>query len=116
MPAHIELGEKGEQLAVNYLRALHYNILETNWRWQKAEVDIIAQIDQTLVFVEVKTRSYDTVSKPEDAVHLKKQQLLKNAAEAYCEQQALHLELRFDIIAIIKAQGKTSTKHIQSAF
>jgi putative endonuclease len=54
MPAHIELGEKGEQLAVNYLRALHYNILETNWRWQKAEVDIIAQIDQTLVFVEVR--------------------------------------------------------------
>lgn len=116
MAQHNELGEKGEQIAAKYLIAHHYKLLETNWRWQKAEVDIIAQINHTLVFVEVKTRSYDTVIRPEEAVHLKKQQLLKNAAEAYLEEKSLDLEVRFDIIAIVKSQGKTSTKHIIQAF
>ena len=76
MATHNELGAKGETMAVQFLMAKNYQIVAINWRWQKAEVDIIAQINDTLVFVEVKTRSSDTFVKPEEAVHEKKQLLL----------------------------------------
>lgn len=116
MALHNELGAKGESMAVNFLRAKNYTILATNWRWQKAEVDIVAQINNILVFVEVKTRSSDTFIKPEEAVHEKKQQLLIDAAEAYCEANQVELELRFDVIAIIHQGNKTTTKHIENVF
>ena len=116
MATHNELGSEGELLAVNYLRDKNYTILATNWRWQKAEVDIIAQSNNTLVFVEVKTRSSDTFSKPEEAVNDKKQQLLIDAAEAYCEANEIELELRFDVIAIIHQGSKTIVKQIEGAF
>lgn len=116
MATHNDLGAKGESLAVKFLEINKYIILETNWRWQKAEVDIIARQNNVLVFIEVKTRSYDTFIKPEEAVNLKKQQLLINAAEAYCEANAIDMELRFDIIAIIHQGSKTSIKHVENAF
>jgi putative endonuclease len=116
MATHNELGAKGESMAVKFLMAKNYQIIATNWRWQKAEVDIIAQNDKTLVFVEVKTRSSDTFLKPEEAVHDKKQQLLIEAAEAYCEANNIEMELRFDVVAIIHQGNKTITKHIEGAF
>ncbi len=116
MATHNELGAKGESMAVQFLMAKNYQIIEINWRWQKAEVDIIAQSDQTLVFVEVKTRSSDTFIKPEEAVHDKKQKLLIEAAEAYCEANNIEMELRFDVVAIIHKGNKTITKHIEGAF
>ena len=116
MASHNELGTKGELLAVNFLRSKNYSILATNWRWHKAEVDIIAQIENTLVFAEVKTRSSDTFIKPEEAVNEKKQQLLIDAAEAYCEANMIEMELRFDVIAIVHQGSKIITKHIEGAF
>lgn len=116
MAIHNEIGTKGELLAVNFLKSRQYLVLETNWRWRKAEVDIIAQEANTLVFVEVKTRSSATFMKPEEAVHLKKQKMLKDAAEAYCDAHGLDVELRFDIISIIKEGNKVTTKHIIGAF
>ena len=116
MAAHNELGAKGESIALNFLISKKYQILETNWRWQKAEVDIIAQIENILVFVEVKTRSSYTFIKPEEAVNEKKQQLLIDAGEAYCEIKGIELELRFDVIAIVKQGNKTAIKHIEGAF
>lgn len=116
MATHNELGTKGESMAVKYLVSKNYTILETNWRWQKAEVDIIAQLNQILVFIEVKTRSSSNFLKPEEAVTDKKQSMLIEAAEAYCEAKQLDLELRFDIIAIIHDGNKTLTKHIEAAF
>ena len=116
MAQHNELGNEGEHLAVIFLRNNNYQILETNWRWRKAEVDIIAKKNNIVIFIEVKTRSSDTFMKPEQAVHLKKQNMLKDAAEAYCEANALEVEIRFDIIAIIKEGNKTVTKHLESAF
>lgn len=116
MAQHNELGNHGENLALIFLRKKNYQILESNWRWRKAEVDIIAKQNNLIIFVEVKTRSSDTFLKPEQAVHLKKQKMLKDAAEAYCEANALEVEVRFDIIAIVKEGNKTVTKHIESAF
>jgi putative endonuclease len=116
MATHNELGAQGETMAVQFLMAKNYQIVAINWRWQKAEVDIIAQINDTLVFVEVKTRSSDTFVKPEEAVHEKKQLLLIEAAEAYCEGNNIEMELRFDVITIIHQGNKTITKHIEGAF
>ena len=116
MATHNKLGAQGELMAVQFLMAKNYQIIAINWRWQKAEVDIIAQINNTLVFVEVKTRSSDTFVKPEEAVHEKKQLLLIEAAEAYCEANNIEMELRFDVITIIHHGNKTITKHIEGAF
>ena len=116
MATHNQLGAKGELMAANYLRSKNYRILESNWRWQKAEVDLIAQSNNILVFIEVKTRSSATFIKPEEAVHEKKQQLLIAAAEAYCEAKQLDLEIRFDVIAIVHQGNKTSIKQIEGAF
>lgn len=116
MATHNELGIKGEALAVIYLKKKGYQILATNWRWQKAEVDIIVSLENTLIFVEVKTRSSDAIIKPEEAVHNKKQKMLIDAAEAYCELNQLDYEIRFDIIAIIHNGKSHLVKHIENAF
>jgi putative endonuclease len=100
MAEHNELGKLGEELAVAYLRKKGYAILETNWTFQKAEIDIIAQKGNTLAVVEVKTRSSLEFGLPQDFVKPKKIQLLVKAIDAYVNQKDLELEVRFDIIAI----------------
>ena len=72
MAEHYELGKKGEQLAVNYLIGKGYKIVERNWRFQKAEIDIIARKAETLISVEVKTRSTKNFGNPQDFVNPKK--------------------------------------------
>lgn len=72
MAEHNELGKLGEELAVDFLQKNGYDILETNWVFQKAEIDIIAQKDNTLVAVEVKTRSSIDFGLPQDFVKPKK--------------------------------------------
>ena len=66
MAIHNELGKKGEQLAVDFLQKKGYTILDRNWRFKKAEVDIIAQKEQILAIVEVKTRSSNYFGNPQD--------------------------------------------------
>lgn len=117
MAAHNELGKQGEELAVNFLSENGYLILEKNWRWQKAEVDIIAQQNNILVFAEVKTRTTSYFGEPSEAVTLKKETLFKDAAEAYLELKNLENEVRFDIISIIlKKKQKPLINHIIEAF
>jgi putative endonuclease len=72
MAEHNELGKKGEQLAIDFLIEKEYKILEKNYRFQKAEVDIIAQKDAVLAVVEVKTRSSNYFGNPQDFVNPKK--------------------------------------------
>ncbi len=72
MAEHNELGKKGEELAVNHLEENGYEILERNWVFQKAEIDIIAQKDEVLAIVEVKTRSSLDFGSPQDFVKPKK--------------------------------------------
>ena len=69
-----------------FLQKEGFSILKTNWLFQKAEVDIIAQDNNFLVFVEVKTRGSSKLGKPEDAIDKKKIALYKDAAEGYLEQ------------------------------
>jgi putative endonuclease len=116
MAGHHELGKQGESEAVEYLKKNGYEILETNWRWQKAEVDIIAKKENTLIIAEVKTRRTSFFGDPEEQVTLKKQQLLADAADFYINHKNLHLPVRFDIISIIKEGGTFRIRHIEDAF
>ena len=113
---HIDTGNKGELAAKNYLLEEGYTILETNWRYSRAEVDIIAKDKEDIVFVEVKTRSTDFFERPEEAVTPKKQALLASAAEEYLYQLDEEVSCRFDVIAIIWNDKEPAIHHITDAF
>ena len=116
MAEHYELGNKGEQLAVNYLINKGYKIVERNWRFQKAEIDIIATKDKTLISVEVKTRSTNDFGSPQDFVNKKKIKLMVSAMNEYILNKDLDIELRFDIIAITKDKSSFDIEHFKDAF
>ncbi|SDX60657.1 putative endonuclease [Lutibacter oricola] len=116
MATHNELGEKGEQLAVEFLQKKGYKILERNWRFKKAEVDIIALKDDILIPVEVKTRTSNYFGNPQDFVNQKKIQLLVEAINEYIISKDLDVEVRFDIVAIIQNKNITKIEHLEDAF
>lgn len=116
MAEHNELGKFGEELAVAFLQKEGYAILETNWTFQKAEVDIIAQKNSVLAVVEVKTRSSIEFGLPQDFVKPKKIQLLVKAVNEYIVSNDLEAEVRFDIIAIYKEGKDYRIEHIMDAF
>jgi putative endonuclease len=116
MAQHNELGKKGEEAAVEYLQQNGYEILETNWTFQKAEVDIIAQKENTLAIIEVKTRSSLDFGLPQDFVKPKKIQLLVKAVNEYVIQNDMDVEVRFDIIAIHKEGDDFKIEHLEDAF
>lgn len=116
MAAHNELGKLGEDLAVDYLKKNGYTILDTNWTFQKAEIDIIARKEDTLAIVEVKTRSSLDFGLPQDFVKPKKIQLLVKAINAYVIERDLDINVRFDIIAIHKEGKSFAIEHLIDAF
>lgn len=116
MAQHNELGKLGEQFAMDYLLQNGYTILEKNWRYLKAEVDVIALKDGILAVVEVKTRSSDYFGAPEDFVNKKKIDLLITAINEYVITQNLEVEVRFDIISLLKKEKSFHLEHIKDAF
>ncbi len=116
MAEHNELGKKGEQLAVEYLLEHKYKIVARNYRYLKAEVDIIARKEDTLAVVEVKTRSSDEFGNPQDFVSPKKIKLLLSAIDHYVVENELDVDVRFDIIAIIKQKSVFQIEHLKDAF
>ena len=120
MAEHNELGKKGEDLAVEFLRKEGYKILDRNWTFQKAEIDIIAQKESILAIVEVKTRSSLDFGAPQDFVKPKKIQLLIKAVNAYINDREKDfcddLNIRFDIIAIHKNGETFAIEHLTDAF
>ena len=116
MAEHNDLGKLGEELAVEFLQKNGYEILETNWTFQKAEIDIIAKKENTLAIVEVKTRSSLDFGLPQDFVKPKKIQLLVKAVNEYVVSKNLDIEVRFDIIAIHKEGKSFAIEHLIDAF
>ncbi|MFZ2429718.1 MAG: YraN family protein [Lutibacter sp.] len=116
MAKHNELGELGEDLAVEELEKNGYEIVERNWRFKKAEIDIIARKNEVLAIVEVKTRSSDYMGDPQDFVTPKKIKMLVEAVNEYVVSKDLDVEVRFDIIAIIINQNKLTLEHLEDAF
>ena len=116
MAKHLDLGKKGEDLAVHYLEERGFKILERNWRFRHKEVDIIAREGSFLVIVEVKTRSTSAFGFPDESINDAKVDLLADAAEQYLEEKDIDLELRFDIISITMKGDIPSIYHVREAF
>jgi putative endonuclease len=116
MAEHNDLGKLGEEMAVEFLQKNGYEILETNWTFQKAEVDIIAQKENILAIIEVKTRSSLDFGLPQDFVKPKKIQLLVKAVNEYVNENNLDNEVRFDIIAVHKERESFVIEHLIDAF
>lgn len=116
MAEHNDLGKQGEELAADFLRKNGYEVLETNWVYQKAEIDIIARKEDTLAVVEVKTRSSLDFGLPQDFVTPKKIKLLVKAVDEYVTINDLDAEIRFDIISIYNKKGDFVIEHIVDAF
>lgn len=117
MADHNDFGKIAEDLAVDFLVRNQYKILARNFRYLKAEVDIIAEFDNQIIIVEVKARNTDTFLEPQKAVNKKKIRLLISAASYYIEENNIDKEVRFDIISVLPNKQKTlEIHHITDAF
>lgn len=117
MADHNELGKKAEDLAAEYLVRNGYKILVRNFRFQKSEIDIIAEKDHLIVVVEVKARSTDVFILPQEAVTKGKIKSIVLAANHFMEEFNKNQEVRFDIISVLPDKtGKLEIEHIEDAF
>ncbi|MDR3136404.1 MAG: YraN family protein [Coriobacteriales bacterium] len=112
------LGKVGEQLSSTYLEQNGFEILERNWRCKAGEADIIAFEDDTLVFIEVKTRSQSNCGLPEDAVTAQKRTRYENIAINYLMHHQLPTsKVRFDVISLLVfSEHKAFLRHHRDAF
>ena len=110
------LGPRGEEMAADYLRRKGYIIRDRNWRSGRTEIDIIAENNTYVVFVEVKTRSADYSIHPSEAVNVPKQRTIINAASNYINRYNITKESRFDIITIISSEAGYNIDHIENAY
>lgn len=115
MAKHIITGNIGEQLASRFLEERGYEVLERNYRYKKAEIDIIAKKEKLLLFVEVKTRTSTLYGEPEESINQSKINLILSAAENFIETYNWLFDIRFDVIAIHYTHPVGIT-HIQDAF
>jgi putative endonuclease len=110
------IGRTGESIASTHLIGLGFKILERNWRFKKYEIDIIADYQDFIVFIEVKTRKDDSHGQPQDFVTRKKQRFLIKAANEYLTMNNIDRECRFDIIAVTNGAEGSKIEHIPNAF
>lgn len=112
-----DLGKKGEELAVKYLKKQGYKIVTLNYQTKLGEIDIIALDKNTLVFIEVKSRTSQKYGLPLEAIDKKKQKQIQRVAELYLKQKNLgHLNCRFDIVSIELNLQKPNICLIKDAF
>jgi putative endonuclease len=113
-----KIGALGERRAVEFLKRNNYNILAVNYRCRQGEIDIIAKQGNTLIFIEVKTRSSLKFGMGIEAVNYSKQQKIKKVAMNFLnEKKAAFTDLRFDVIDImIKDRDTAEITHIKNAF
>lgn len=117
MANHNDFGKIAEDLAANYLQKNGYKVLSRNFRFQKAEVDIIAEKDDFIIIVEVKARSTDIFMMPQEAVTKTKIKSIVSAANYYLEEFNRQNEVRFDIISVLPDEQKNlMIDHIIDAF
>lgn len=95
-------GRVGEKIAVEYLKNNGYRILKTNWFYKHKEIDIIAEHEHEIVFIEVRYRESLNKGTPEESLSSKKQQFLIDAADKFIELYNIKLPARFDVICIVK--------------
>ncbi len=117
MSTHLDTGKTGEQLAIEFLDQKGYSILATNWKSGKAELDIIASFNNSLIIVEVKTRSSEDLLVAEAAVNARKRSLIVQAAGNYIYDQNWNGECRFDVITVLLKQEQAPViRHFEDVF
>jgi putative endonuclease len=117
MSKHLETGRAGEQQAAGWLLQQGFEIVARNYRYQKAEIDLIVRKDRLLVFVEVKARSGTAYGMPEAAVTSSKSRRIVFAAGQYIQEIDWLDEIRFDIISVLfNANATVEIEHIEDAF
>lgn len=95
-----DIGRRGEDIAMQWLRERGYLIVERNWRIGHYEIDIIAQHYDTLHFVEVKTRKAGGWQSAYDSIDKSKIRSMRRGATAFCAMRRITLQLQFDLIAV----------------
>ncbi len=116
--SHIDLGRQGEEKAAAYLESKNIKVLDRNYRFMRAEVDIVAATEREIIFVEVKTRSSTAFGEPEEHVDRTKKKQLFKVAEAWLHERRMEgSPVRFDVISILRP-GRPDEKisHIEGAF
>ena len=116
MAAHNDLGKEGGQDAENFLVQEGHTILERNFRFGHAEIDLISQKGEVLHIIEVKTRNSTAYGEPESFVNQQKIDLLVKAANYYVQRKNLEVEVQFDIISIVKNHVEFSINYLEDAF
>lgn len=116
MGKHNEFGKEGEQIAEDFLVKKGYTIKHKNYRYLKSEIDIIAQKNGILAIVEVRARSNDKIISIADTITPKKIKLLVSGADHYVTSKELDVEVRFDVITILKNSKIFKIEHLESAF
>ncbi|MGK7389198.1 MAG: YraN family protein [Candidatus Cyclobacteriaceae bacterium M2_1C_046] len=110
-------GKEGEKLAAEYMIGKGYEILEENFRYKRGEIDLIAQKDQLLVFVEVKARTNVGYGHPEESVDNKKAEMIIKTADQYLLEKDWQGLIRFDIISIyFRKTSSPDIMHFEDAF
>ena len=114
--SRVAVGKQGEQLAERYLKRQGYRILARNFRAARAEIDLVAMDDETLVFIEVKRRIGTSAGTPGEAVDARKQKQIRRAAGVFAGRyRAREHPMRFDVVAISGA-GRPHIEHLKDAF
>lgn len=116
MFSHHETGREGELLAKKYLEKEGYEIITTNWKYGRLELDIVAEKQGVLHIVEVKTLSASTAGYPEEQVTSKKMDNLTRAADAFLHQFGRTMQLQFDIMSVVLRKGKAEYLHIEDVY
>ena len=111
-----ELGKYGELLAQQHLMENGFTIKSCNFRYLKYEIDIIAEKNDKIVVVEVKTRQTAEIGEPWRAVTRKKQKQVIACANFYLQSRNIEKNTRFDIISIVHNSFRTDLEHMEDAF
>lgn len=113
---HIELGQAGEDVAVNYLCTKGYEVIERNYKWKNSEVDIICKKGRCVIVVEVKTRNSTALGEPYISVTRSKQRQIIKVTNHYIIENNIEEDIQFDVVSIILNQHQTKIEHIENAF
>jgi putative endonuclease len=117
-PEHLRRGELGEQAAKKHLQRLGLKFLTANFRSDRGEIDLIFRESDCLVFVEVKTRSSESWTRPAAAVNARKRRLLSQTALDYLSLlKDPRIKIRFDIVEVLLADGEVrEVRHLPNSF
>lgn len=118
MVDRIALGRWGEDVAVRHLETAGYEVLARNWRCKEGELDVVARSGDTVVFVEVKTRSGTAYGWPAEAVDGRKASRIHLVAGRFLatEHPRGWDRLRFDVVSVLRQAGPPVVTHLQGAF